>query len=124
MKSEWWPRSSWNRWPACVGICTEQIGHQAGAVVIVDAEHLQDAGIAQEGAGALAIRGAELMNVLQDRPELDAIAGHQAHGLLTRRQAPQRREFIEEVEDWHRRAQDPAPSAGPAFHPIEAAGMR
>ena len=41
---------------------------QAGAIVIVDAGHLKDTGIAQEGAGALAVAGAELMDVLQDRP--------------------------------------------------------
>jgi len=43
--------------------------------------------------------GAELMNVLPDRPELDAVAGHQTHGLLNRCQVSQRREFIEKIED-------------------------
>lgn len=42
------------------GFLPEQIGDEAGAVVIVDAEHLQDAGVRQEGAGAGAVCGAEL----------------------------------------------------------------
>src|SRR3546814_613103 len=57
----------------------EQIGDELGAVVIVDAEYLQDAGVRQEGAGAALVERAELVNVLQDRPELDAVAGHEAH---------------------------------------------
>lgn len=31
------------------------------------------------------LRGAQLMDVLQDWPELNAIAGHQAHGAFDRR---------------------------------------
>src|SRR3546814_17224603 len=53
----------------------EQIGDELGAVVIVDAEYLQDAGVRQEGAGAALVERAELVNVLQDRPEPDAVAG-------------------------------------------------
>src|SRR3546814_1476832 len=45
----------------------EQIGDELGAVVIVDAEYLQDAGVRQEGAGAALVERAELVNVLQDR---------------------------------------------------------
>lgn len=37
------------------GQVSEQIGDEPGAVVIADAEDLQDAGIRQEGAGALPI---------------------------------------------------------------------
>src|SRR3546814_6754351 len=48
----------------------EQIGDELGAVVIVDAEYLQDAGVRQEGAGAALVERAELVNVLQDRPAL------------------------------------------------------
>src|SRR3546814_9279686 len=60
-------------------LLAEQIGDELGAVVIVDPEYLQDAGIGQEGAGAALVERAELVNVLQDRPELDAVTGHQPH---------------------------------------------
>src|SRR3546814_5812777 len=59
-------------------LLAEQIGDELGAVVIVDPEYLQDAGVGQEGAGAALVERAELVNVLQDRPELDAVTGHQA----------------------------------------------
>lgn len=36
----------------------EQVGDKLRALLIVDAEHLQDAGVGQEGAGALAVEGA------------------------------------------------------------------
>ena len=39
------------------------------------------------------------MDVLQDRPELDAVAGHEGEGALDRRQRPEGGEFIEEIED-------------------------
>ena len=69
--------------------------------MIVDAKDLQDAGVAQEGAGALAIGGAELVDILEDRPELDAIARHQAHGALDGGQVAEGGEFIQQVQ--HRR---------------------
>src|SRR3546814_638831 len=65
-------------------LLAEQIGDELGAVVIVDPEYLQDAGIGQEGAGAALVERAELVNVLQDRPELDAVTGHQPHSALDR----------------------------------------
>ena len=43
------------------------------------------------------------MDVLKDRPELDAIAGHEREGALDRRQAPEGGEFVEKVEDRPRR---------------------
>lgn len=52
------------------GLLAEQIRDQPGAVVIVDAEDLQDAGVGEEGAGALAVGGAELMD-----NGADALAG-------------------------------------------------
>ena len=97
------------------GFLAEQIGHQAGAVVIVDAEHLQDAGIAQEGAGALAVGGAELVNVLQDRPELDAIAGHEAHCALDGGEVAEGGELIQQVEDRHGRLGGVARHVGQAL---------
>ena len=39
------------------------------------------------------------MNVLQDGPELDAVAGHQAHGALDRGQVAEGGELVEEIED-------------------------
>ena len=67
-------------------LLSEKIGNQPGALMIVDAEDLQDAGVGEEGAGALAIGRAQLMDVLQDRPELDAVAGHEGEGALDRRE--------------------------------------
>lgn len=77
---------------------SEQIGNQAGAVVVVDAEDLEDAGIRQEGAGALSIGGTELVDVLQDRPELDAIAGHEAHGAFDWGQMAEGGELVEKIK--------------------------
>src|SRR3546814_1157805 len=58
-------------------LLAEQIGDELGAVVIVDPEYLQHAGVGQEGAGAALIERAELVDILQDGPELNAVAGHQ-----------------------------------------------
>ena len=41
--------------------------------MIVDAKNLEDGRVGEEGSGALAIGGAELMDILQDRPELDGL---------------------------------------------------
>lgn len=43
-------------------------GAVQGAVMVVDAEDLQDPGIAEEGAGALSVGGAELVDILKDGP--------------------------------------------------------
>src|SRR3546814_13555696 len=56
----------------------EQIGDELGAVVIVYAEYLQDAGVRKEGSGAELVVRAALVNVLKDRPEPDAVAGPEA----------------------------------------------
>src|SRR3546814_14452131 len=80
-------------------LLAEQIGDELGAVVIVDPEYLQDAGVGQEGAGAALVERAELVNVLQDRPELDAVTGHQAHSPLDRFEAAARGKFIEQEQD-------------------------
>ena len=40
-----------------------------------------------------------MMDVLEDRPELDAIAGHETHGALDGREIAQRRELIEQIEN-------------------------
>src|SRR3546814_16481041 len=79
-------------------LLAEQIGDELGAVVIVDPEYLQDAGIGQEGAGAALVERAELVNVLQDRPELDAVTGHQPHSALDRFETAQRGKFIEQEQ--------------------------
>src|SRR3546814_2603372 len=81
-------------------VCSSDlIGDELGAVVIVDPEYLQDAGIGQEGAGAALVERAELVNVLQDRPELDAVTGHQPHSALDRFETAQRGKFIEQEQD-------------------------
>lgn len=80
------------------GALAEQIGDQAGGVVVIDAKNLQDTRVAQEGAGALTVDVAELVDVLEDGPELDAVACHQPHCPFDGRQVTKRREFIEEVQ--------------------------
>src|SRR3546814_19013267 len=81
-------------------VCSSDlIGDELGAVVIVDAEYLQDAGVRQEGAGAALVERAELVNVLQDRPELDAVAGHEAHSALDGFEAAEGGELIEQEQD-------------------------
>ena len=42
------------------GLLAQEVGNHPGAVVIVDAEDLQDAGVGEESAGALAVCGAQL----------------------------------------------------------------
>src|SRR3546814_5665449 len=73
-------------------LLAEQIGDELGAVVIVDPEYLQHAGVGQEGAGAALIERAELVDILQDGPELNAVAGHQAHGAFDGFKAAERSE--------------------------------
>src|SRR3546814_5824462 len=77
----------------------EQSRDELGAIVIVDPEYLQDACVRQEGAGAALVERAELVNVLQDRPELDAVARHQAHRPLDGFETAQRGKFIEQDQD-------------------------
>ena len=77
----------------------EHVGDQAGALVVVDPEYLHDARVREECAGALPVGGAQLMHVLEDGPELEAVAGHQPHGALDRVEAAERCEFVEQVED-------------------------
>ncbi len=55
---------------------SEQIRDEARAVVVVDAEHLQHAGIREEGSGALSVGRTKLVEILQDRPELDTVTRH------------------------------------------------
>lgn len=62
--------------------------------MIVDPERLDDAGVGHERAGALAIVGAELVHVLEDRPELEAIARHQTHRAFDRLQSAKRGELV------------------------------
>ena len=47
------------------GFLPRQIGDELGAVLIVDPEHLKDAGVRQESAGALSVECAELMDILR-----------------------------------------------------------
>jgi hypothetical protein len=74
---------------------SEQIRDEARAVVVVDAEHLQHAGIREEGSGALSVGRTKLVEILQDRPELDTVTRHQPHGTFDGRQVSKRRELVE-----------------------------
>ena len=64
---------------------------------------MQNARVRQEGARALGIVAAQLVDVLQDRPELRAIARHQPHGTLDRLEAAQRGELVEQEQHRSRR---------------------
>ena len=66
------------------------------------------------------------MDVLQDRPELDAVAGHQAHRAFDRGQVTQGGELVEQVEH---RLGGPGLAAGHleqalADHQPQPAGVR
>ena len=78
------------------GLIAEEIGDEARCVVIVDTEDLEDAGIREEGPGAGAIDGFELVDILEDRPELEAVTGHEAHGPFDRGEAAEARELVKE----------------------------
>ena len=58
------------------GLLADALAQPFGCLEIVDAEHLLDAGVGDEGAGPCAVEILQLAHVLQDRPELDAIARH------------------------------------------------
>lgn len=76
-----------------------QVGHELGAFVVRDPEELQHPGVGQEGIGLLAIDAAQLVNVLQDGPQLDAVARHEPHCLFDGGKMPQGGEFVQQVHD-------------------------
>ena len=55
------------------------------------------------------------MNVLQDRPELDAVAGHEAHCALDGGEVAEGGELIQQVEDRHGRLGGVARHVGQAL---------
>ena len=66
------------------GGVAEALGQPFGGVEVGGGCDLDDPGVGEEGAGVLAVGGAELGEVLQDGPELEAEAGHEAGGLHRR----------------------------------------
>jgi hypothetical protein len=56
-------------------------------------------GIGEEGAGARAVEAFELMQVLEDGPELHPVAGHEAIGAHDRFERAERGELIEQEQD-------------------------
>src|SRR3546814_20442694 len=74
----------------------------------------------QEGAGAALVERAELVNVLQDRPELDAVARHQAHRPLDGFETAQRGKFIEQEQDGAGRGGRRAREIGQSLRQLEA----
>ena len=76
-------------------LLAEQVGDELRALLVVDTEHLQDARVGQEGAGALAVEGAQLVDVLHDRPKLDPVARHKPHGAFYGLQVAQGGELVE-----------------------------
>lgn len=57
---------------------------QIRSIVVVDTKHLEDTGVGEESTGAVAVKVTELVNVLQDRPELDTVSSHKPHGASNR----------------------------------------
>ena len=74
-----------------------------GGFQILHVEGLDHFGIGEKGLGAFAVDRRQLRKVLKNRPELDAIAGHQAHAPAHLVETPERREFIEEEQNRPRR---------------------
>jgi hypothetical protein len=66
------------------GAVAECLGEPLGGVEVGRGSDLEQAGIGEEGAGALAIGGAQLGQVLPDGPELQAEARHQSRSLQHR----------------------------------------
>lgn len=81
------------------GLVAEEIGDKARGLVIVDAEDLEDAGIGEEGASARAVGGFQLVDILEDRPELETVTGHETHGAFDRGEPAEACELVEEEEN-------------------------
>ena len=64
------------------GFLADHLAQPFGRFKIIDPEDLLHPGIGDEGASTFAVEIAELAHILQDGPELEAIARHQAHGAL------------------------------------------
>lgn len=80
------------------GFVAEKIGDQARCFVIIDAEDLEHAGIREEGSGAGAIGGFQLVDILEDGPELEAVTRHETHGAFDRGETAEACELVEEEE--------------------------
>lgn len=80
------------------GFVAEEIGDEPRGLVIVDPEDLEHAGIREERAGAGAVGGSELVDILEDRPELEAVASHETHGPFDRGETAEACELVEEEE--------------------------
>ncbi len=83
-----------------VGHCSaaEGAGEPSGGLEVGRGGDLHEASIGEEGTGALAVGGAELVQVLQDGPELDAEACHEAYGALDGVEAAEGGELVEQEE--------------------------
>jgi len=77
---------------------SHRLAQPLGRLEVVHAEDLLHPGIGDEGRGPCAVEIAKLAHVLQDRPELEAVARHQTHGALHRFQTAKGGELIEQEE--------------------------
>ena len=59
-----------------------RFGQHIGSVIVIDPERLQHPGIRQECPRTGSVEASQLVDVLQDRPELQAVARHQTHCAL------------------------------------------
>lgn len=78
------------------GLLPAQVGEIFGGEIIARREGGQQSGVADEGLPAVAVEGLELVEVLQDRPELDAEPARDARRVLDRRQIAELGEFVED----------------------------
>lgn len=75
---------------------TQHPGKPLGRLQVGRGRDLDQSGIGEEGAGGSTIGGAQLGEILQDRPELQAEAGHQPGGLQHRLKAAESGELVEQ----------------------------
>lgn len=80
------------------GGVAEALGQPFGGVQVGGCCDLDEAGVGEKGAGVLAIGGAELGEVLENGPELEAQAGHQPGGLQRRLQPAEGGELVQEQQ--------------------------
>ncbi len=81
------------------GGVTDRARQHVGGGKIVDPERLNHAGVGHECAGALAIGRLELVDVLEDRPELHSEPRHQPHPAFHRIKTAERGELIKQEQD-------------------------
>ena len=76
----------------------EQTGDEVRSLLVVDAEHLKDTGVGEEGSGALAVECLQLVDAPHDRSERDFVVHHQPHRALDQFEMAQHRDLVEQEQ--------------------------